>query len=243
MRAQPKPDHTGFTLIELLVVIAVIGILAGLLFPALNSLRETGRATRCKSNLRQLQVAAVQYTVNNTYGYLPAASSFNWKDGAGNWQHYKGWLEWYSYTTNQTPGNYIWNGANGGLCVTNGALFSYTRDARIFACPTAIYSSKTADIVWTYSMNSNMAVNGTANGQIGWLAMVNVDAPANTVLFGDSAVAMSGTASPFTAGFNPIDRASGLRVKTAGHLWSGHRGGGGTNKANAVFLDGHVESF
>ena len=82
MQSQPNPKRHGFTLIELLVVIVVIMILAGLLFPALNNARETGRSTQCKSNLRQLQVAAVQYAVNND-GHLPYAASksrlfFSW---------------------------------------------------------------------------------------------------------------------------------------------------------------------
>jgi prepilin-type N-terminal cleavage/methylation domain-containing protein/prepilin-type processing-associated H-X9-DG protein len=60
----------GFTLIELLVVIAVISILAALLMPAVNRARESGRATACLSNLRQIGLA-IQIYVEENNNFLP----------------------------------------------------------------------------------------------------------------------------------------------------------------------------
>jgi prepilin-type N-terminal cleavage/methylation domain-containing protein len=64
----------GFTLIELLVVITVIGILAGLLLPALARAKASAQRTQCLNNLRQISLGIHLYAADNG-DTLPAAAN------------------------------------------------------------------------------------------------------------------------------------------------------------------------
>jgi prepilin-type N-terminal cleavage/methylation domain-containing protein len=85
---------TGFTLVELLVVIAIVGILIGLLLPAINAAREAGRRASCVNHLKQLSLAMNNF--NSTRGGFPAAAT-SWPTkiahpaGPGSWYDDHGW--------------------------------------------------------------------------------------------------------------------------------------------------------
>ncbi len=69
----------GFTLIELLVVIAVIALLAALLFPVFQHVRENARRTACLSNEKQLALGVLLYAQDSDERLPPTASL----DGGG----------------------------------------------------------------------------------------------------------------------------------------------------------------
>ena len=108
--ATSRPRLTGFTLIELLVVIAIIGILAGMLLPALSSAKEKAKRAACKNNVRQFALTAHLY-----------ASDYNEKLFGGPRA-----LDNYSHT--------VWLSANGGK-----GLLDYAGSHKMAVCPNLPY--------------------------------------------------------------------------------------------------------
>jgi prepilin-type N-terminal cleavage/methylation domain-containing protein/prepilin-type processing-associated H-X9-DG protein len=72
-----RAEHGGFTLVELLVVMTIIGILVGLLMPAVQSVRESARRITCSNNLKQMGLACL--THENIQGFFPTGGwSWGW---------------------------------------------------------------------------------------------------------------------------------------------------------------------
>jgi len=176
-----KQSHRrrGFTLIELLVVIAIIAILAAILFPVFQRVRENARRSACTSNLKQISLAVVQYQQDSDERMPSSTDGI----GAGKGDNVLG--GWIFYT-----------GFTGGAVLfdpTRGSLYSFIKSTGVYVCPDDSAAQSSHD---SYAINSCIDSNFRDAAQLREGKLLSqIDNPSGTMLFAEEA---SGTANAST---------------------------------------------
>jgi prepilin-type N-terminal cleavage/methylation domain-containing protein/prepilin-type processing-associated H-X9-DG protein len=261
-KGQIRQTDRAFTLVELLVVIGIIAVLIALLLPALGRAREQARSVACKSNLRQIGVAALMYA-NDNKNKLPMA-----------------WMNADTYTTDTTQR--IWwrtnwhyrlmpymgikqdvldQLRNGQLTAASWPVaYAVLKNTGTFRCPSLVNETAIA----SYGMNGFLSnVRNEGGSPVIDLARNKIKQAASVILYGDQNLGSSDFLASsdgvqfnayLTTGFKMYssDPRDNFQTPLAGWTYPRTAFSNGNavgfrhpkqQMANFVFVDGHVTSL
>lgn len=224
-RSRAEVARKGFTLIELLVVIAIIAILAAILFPVFARARENARRSSCLSNLKQLGLAAMQYTQDYDEMFMPA---YNYLPGV------------------PQPGG-SWQGAGDTTHYWPQLLYPYHKSIQVFVCPSqSLYGS--APYRGHYGANGIIVGRSAYTGYENPVSLSKVNSSAATYLFMDSGTyvndpyyAYNPSGFFYLPGITESGAAANACTATANNLQSDCDAGRHFGGVNMAFADGHVK--
>jgi prepilin-type N-terminal cleavage/methylation domain-containing protein len=168
----------AFTLIELLVVIAIIGVLVGLLLPAVQKVREAASRAQSQNNMRQICLGFVSMAGDSKSGYLPPAfadfASYNGNNrdniksgrGVSNISAFTALLPFVEqenlYKSLITLGNAATNAGNATTAFANYFTTSIAKKIPTFVAPLDTTQDPTQPLT-SYALNHLVFVGGDAN--------------------------------------------------------------------------------
>jgi prepilin-type processing-associated H-X9-DG protein/prepilin-type N-terminal cleavage/methylation domain-containing protein len=218
----------AFTLVELLVVIGIVSILIALLLPALAAARESARVAACASNLRQLQLASINYA-SDSDGFLPPAH--------------------LDYITKNL---HRWHGTRGAddqpFDFGGSPLRKYLRTPRIKSCPSFEHVNagfeRSAGGFGYNDRYLGSSLEEPAAASIGMpeyetryvnrpARFASIRKPSETIIFSDVAMA-----SPALIEYSFVEPPLARGMPTSPSIHFRHR-----DRANVIWLDGHVTTM
>jgi prepilin-type N-terminal cleavage/methylation domain-containing protein/prepilin-type processing-associated H-X9-DG protein len=217
-----RSQSSGFTLIELLVVVAIIAVLAGILFPVFAQARQKAWQITCICNLRQITMAWMMYAQDYDDVACPAyyyTDNFNIENA---WDFTVDWAYYPVY----------------GACrVYAGFLSPYVTNVRLNQCPMFKASGAAASgrPFTGYAYNTSYVGGDPWQTEAGYptkpASLSEIQHPAQTVLFADSACYLGG----IFWGNNYLRSPNDPDGYGAGQVNYRH-----TRCANVAYADGHV---
>ena len=219
MRRHTKGQNgNAFSLVELLVVLGIIGLVVGLVLPALGTAREIARRTQCLGNLRQLAAAAHAYAASHD-GLYPSG-------------YYEDRAHGIAFSWDFTL---VLHRKSGVREVKPGLLWAGRGDAKVQQCPS--YDGRSNTLMDPYTgYNYNVSFIGYGDREVVKqpARVTDVRSPARTALFGDGEWGSGANKYMRSPKPHPGDTFGARHSGTQGYR---HRGA-----TNVAFCDGHAES-
>ena len=238
MSSSLSSRRRAFTIVELLVVISIMGIMVGLLLPAVQSARESSRRVECANNLRN-QVLAL-------HGFHAAHNAFPpGRRVVGNVEN--SWCLEILHYLEQEPlrsrfdRNTPWNGSVNNLAVANTVL-------PVFRCPSStmdypgdtdfggVMGSSLTSIIWSGAFGNGVFVEVRGMSEKGIAIAAITDGTSHTICLAESADRDPSGGGLWISGFNCFSQDNGgINASGSGEIFSKHRTG-----ANVALADGAI---